>query len=350
MEKKENSFSDTLLAILNDGALALMISIGHRTYLFDIMAEIGPSTSEQISSESNLKERYVREWLGAMVTGRIVEYDPDNGQYNLPPERASFLTRKSAPNNLAVYIQYIPLANVENRIVESFKRGRGVPYSYFTRFHEIMEEESSQTILPALIDSIIPLVSGLKERLDKGIDALDIGCGRGRALILMAQNFPRSHFVGYDFSEEAISSAKSIAEKFNLSNVSFEVIDVSNIQTTPKFDLITAFDAIHDQVKPDKVLKNIASLLRPKGIFLMQDIAASSKLHNNIEHPIGPFLYTISCMHCMTVSLANNGAGLGAVWGKEKALEMLKISGFTNVEVNQLPHDFQNYYFVSRKN
>jgi 2-polyprenyl-3-methyl-5-hydroxy-6-metoxy-1,4-benzoquinol methylase len=112
-------------------------------------------------------------------------------------------------------------------------------------------------------------------------------------------------------------------------------------------DLITAFDAIHDQARPDKVLAAIAKALKPNGTFLMQDIAASSHMHKNCDHPAGPFLYTISCMHCMTVSLAQNGAGLGAMWGEEQAREMLHAAGFSRIDVKKLPHDFQNSYFIA---
>lgn len=106
---------------------------------------------------------------------------------------------------------------------------------------------------------------------------------------------------------------------------------------------------MHDQAEPAAVLKGIADALRPDGVYLMQDIAGSSHVHNNLDHPIGPFLYTISCMHCMTVSLAQDGVGLGAMWGEEKAREMLREAGFTGVEVKQLPHDFQNSYYIATK-
>jgi 2-polyprenyl-3-methyl-5-hydroxy-6-metoxy-1,4-benzoquinol methylase len=134
-----------------------------------------------------------------------------------------------------------------------------------------------------------------------------------------------------------------------LSNVRFEVKDVTMLGEVGRYDLITAFDAIHDQARPATVLFNIATALRPEGVFLMQDIAGSSHVHNNLDHPIAPFLYTISCMHCMTVSLAQDGEGLGTMWGEEKALEMLAEAGFNNVAVKQLPHDFQNNYYICPK-
>lgn len=127
---------------------------------------------------------------------------------------------------------------------------------------------------------------------------LDVGCGSGRALNLMAKNFPESRFTGYDLSEEAILTGRSQAERSGLGNVRFEQEDLTTFEMPKQYDLITAFDAIHDQARPDKVLAAIAKALKPDGTFLMQDIAASSHKHKNCDHPAGPFLYTISCMHC----------------------------------------------------
>jgi SAM-dependent methyltransferase len=347
---KAEDFAERMVSVLNEGAIALMTSIGHRTGLFDAMAGLPPSTSEQIASAANLDERYVREWLGAMVVGRILAHDPEEGTYTLPAEHAAFLTRAASPDNIAAFAQYIPLlGSVEDGVVESFKHGGGVPYSAFPRFHEVMAEDSGQTVLPALTEHILPLVPGLIERLKEGIDVLDVGCGSGRALNLMARAFPNSRFVGYDLSEEAIARARTEAEEHATTNVHFQVKDAATLDEEARYDLITTFDAVHDQAKPAAVLKGIANALKEDGVYLMQDIAGSSHHHNNINHPIGPFLYTISCMHCMTVSLAQDGEGLGAMWGEEKAKEMLEKAGFNKVEVEQLPHDFQNYYYIATK-
>ncbi len=347
---RADAFMDQLVTMLNSGALALMTSIGHRTGLFDSMGEMPPSTSEQIAAASGLNERYVREWLGAMVVGGIVEHSPEGKLYWLPLEHASCLTRQSEIENLAVYAQYISvLGGVEDRIIDCFRNGGGVPYSEYNRFHEVMAEDSGQTVIPALIDSILPLVPGLREALEQGIEVLDVGCGRGRAINLLAKTFPNSRFIGYDLSEEAIAAAMAEAETTGARNVAFEAKDLTHFPVEEEFHLITAFDAIHDQARPDTVLSGIAAALRHGGTFLMQDIAGSSHVHNNVEHPIGAFLYTISCMHCMSVSLAQEGAGLGAMWGEEKAQEMLQQAGFSNVEVKSLPHDIQNSYYVASK-
>ena len=349
-EAKAEAFAERLVGMLNSGALALMTSIGHRTGLFDAMAGLPPSTSGEIAEQAGLNERYVREWLGAMLTGGIVDCDADGKQFSLPPEHAAFLTRAAAPDNIAAFAQYIPLlGTVEDRIVECFRQGGGVPYSAFPRFQEVMADDSGQTVVGALLESILPLVPGLPERLKAGIDVLDVGCGSGRALNLMARSFPNSRFAGYDLSEGGIATAKAAAAEQGSKNIRFAVKDVTDLGEPAAYDLITAFDAIHDQAWPDRVLKGIADALKPDGTFFMQDIRASSEPHKNRDHPVGPFLYTISTMHCMTVSLAENGMGLGAMWGEEKAREMLRDAGFGEVEVKQLPHDFQNSFYIVRK-
>jgi 2-polyprenyl-3-methyl-5-hydroxy-6-metoxy-1,4-benzoquinol methylase len=345
-----DSFSDYLTDTLNKGSLSLMLSIGHRTRLFDIMSKLSPSTVEQIAKEANLNQRYVKEWLGAMVTGKIIDYDSSNSTFSLQKEKAQFLTRKDNQYNFSASMQWIPvLAQVEDKIVECFHHGGGVPYSSYNRFHEVMAEESYQTVVVGLTDHILPLVPGLIGRLEDGIGVLDIGCGRGKAVNILAKKFPNSTFVGYDVAEEAIKGASADSKALNNFNTLFEVQNLLTVQPSKKFDLITAFDVIHDQIDPSRTLKFIFDSLKSGGVFLMQDILSSTELAENINHPLGPFLYTISCLHCMSVSLSQNGAGLGAMWGKEKASDMLKDAGFVGVEVKTLSHDFQNYYYTATR-
>jgi 2-polyprenyl-3-methyl-5-hydroxy-6-metoxy-1,4-benzoquinol methylase len=314
------------------------------------MSVLPPATSGQVAEAAGLSERYVREWLGAMVVSRVVEYDPEIKTYRLPPEHAALLTRAATPDNMAMFAQYIPLlGTVEDDIVECFYHGGGVPYQKYQRFQAVMAEDSGQTVVAALVDSILPLAPDLVEKLQAGAAVLDVGCGQGRAINLMGQSFPNSRFTGYDFLESSITAARAETGQLGLPNVQFEVMDAAAIDEVEQYDLVTAFDAIHDQAAPDRVLRNIFAALKPGGVFLMQDIAGSSHLHHNLDLPLGPLLYTVSTMHCMTVSLAQNGAGLGTMWGKETALRLLADAGFNRVQVHELPHDFQNFYFVARK-
>jgi ubiquinone/menaquinone biosynthesis C-methylase UbiE len=347
---KAEDFTNRVVDILNGGMLSLMISVGHRTGLFDVMAGLPPSTSRQVAVASGLNERYVIEWLGAMVTGRIVEHDPVAGTFWLPAEHAGVLTRAAGLNNLATEAQYVALlADVESEIVDCFKRGGGVPYSSYPDFQRLMAEDSRQNLDATLLDVTLHLVPGLVDRLKAGIRVADVGCGSGHAINLMARAFPKSRFVGYDFSKEGIAAARAEAAAWGLANAKFQRKDAATLTAASAFDLITTFDSVHDQAHPDRVLKGIARLLKPGGDYLCVDIGASSKLGENLDLPMAPFLYTVSCMHCMTVSLALEGAGLGAMWGRQKAQAMLAEAGFTNVEVKNVEGDTFNNYYVARK-
>ncbi|MGI9535027.1 MAG: class I SAM-dependent methyltransferase [Thermodesulfobacteriota bacterium] len=349
-QNKSDQFVEKMITVLNYGAINLMTSVGYRTGLFDVMSEMPPSTSHEIAVKSGLDERYVREWLATMFTGGIIEYNEEDKSFTLPNEHAAWLTRKATPNNIAVTAQWLPvLSGVEDKIVDCFKNGGGVHYEHYNRFNEVMADESYQTVIVPLFDELLPLVPGLIEKLREGIEVLDLGCGSGRALKAMAKEFPNSNFTGYDFLTEVTERAQNKAKKIGLENIHFEAKDAAKIDDIKKFDLITTFDSIHDQADPEKVLSNIYNALKDDGDYFMQDIAGSSHLHHNVQHPLAPLLYATSTMHCMTVSLAQGGKGLGAMWGKELACEMLNSAGFTQVDVKELPHDPINYYYIVKK-
>ena len=350
---RADAFAARFLTALNDGALCLMASIGHRTGLFDAMSASPPATSEEIAARAGLNERYVREWLGAMTTGGVVSFDSATRRFSLPSEHAAFLTRAAAADNMAVFAQYIGvLGSVEDDIVECFKKGGGVPYERFPRFHEVMAEDSGQSVLSSLESHILPIVPGLTDRLARGIRVLDLGCGQGRIVNRLAAMYPQSTFVGMDLSAEAIGSAKDDAARNGHTNCEFVAVDLSSFDEWAEpasFDLVTTFDAVHDQAKPLNVLRGIQRTLKPDGTYLMQDVSGTSHVEKDVAHPIGTFLYTVSCMHCMTVSLAQAGEGLGAMWGEEKTREYLQRAGFRSVVTHRLAHDIQNNWYVVTK-
>ena len=211
--QRTEQFAERMMGVLNDASLALMLSVGHRTGLLDTMADAPPGTSAEIATAAGLQERYVREWLGAMTVGGVVTFDPTTGCYELPAAHAASLTRAAGPGNLAGTMQFVSLlAGVESDITECFREGGGVPYSAYHEFHRLMAEDSAAVNDAALLDTIVPLVPGLTERLTAGIDVADVGCGSGHALNLLATAFPASRFVGFDFSEEAIAAGRREAE------------------------------------------------------------------------------------------------------------------------------------------
>lgn len=347
---KAAAFGERLVDVLNGGALSLMLSIGHRTGLFDVMAKLPLAPSATIADRAGLCERYVREWLGALVSGGIVEYEPAADRYRLPPEHAAVLCRDARGGNVAAAAQSIPLlAAVEDEIVRCFERGGGVPGASYERFHAVMAETREQTVVDGLFEQVLPLATGVREALERGIDVLDVGCESGRALHLLAQGFPKSRFLGIDCSTAAIARAKQRAAERRLTNLRFELRDVTELAHEDAFDLALAFDGIHDQPRPAEALQAIARALRPGGTFLLRDVAGTGRLEADARLPLAPLLYTVSCLHCMTVSLADDGAGLGAMWGEEAARRMLATAGFPAVEARSLPHDPVNRYYVARR-
>jgi SAM-dependent methyltransferase len=238
---------------------------------------------------------------------------------------------------------------VEDEIIASFRNGGGVPYARFPKFQELMANESKQVFDATLVDVTLPMVEGLVERLKSGIDVADIGCGQGHAINLMAKAFPNSRFTGYDFSEEGVAAGKAEAKQWGLTNATFEVRDAAKLGAKEQFDLITTFDAIHDQAKPRDVLKGIYDALRPGGVYLCVDIAGDSTHAGNMEHPLAPMLYSISTFHCMTVSLALDGEGLGTMWGEQLARELLAEAGFTNIAADHVTEDIINVYYICKK-
>jgi len=347
---KAEAFAGQLLGSLNGAMSMLLVSVGHRLELFDRMANLPPSTSGEIAKAAGLNERYVREWLGGMTTARIVEHDGASGTYWLPAEHAAALTRAAGPNDLGSFAEFVSLmGNVEDQVVACFQRGGGVPYSAFPKFQSLMASLSAQVFDAALIEGTLPLVPGLLQRLEAGIDVADIGCGAGHAINVMAGAFPRSRFTGFDFSQEGIGLAQAEAKALRLGNARFEVQDIATLGRPGQFDFITAFDCIHDQAQPRKVLKQVHDALRPGGAFLMVDIAGDSTHAGNMEHPMAPAFYAISTFHCMTVSLALDGEGLGTMWGEQKARELLREAGFADVTIAHVEGDIMNAYYICEK-
>ncbi|GHI40712.1 class I SAM-dependent methyltransferase [Streptomyces violascens] len=345
---KQEAFAAEVVDVLNKSVLGLLTSVGHQCGLFDTMAGLPPSSSAEIAKAAGLDERYVREWLGGMVVGGFITYEPEGETYFLPPEHAASLTTAAGPDNMAGMTPYLGLmGEVEQQVVRCFRNGGGVPYSAYPRFQALQAEETARVYDLALVDTIVPLVPGLAERLGEGMDVLDVGTGQGHAPLVLAKAFPASRFRGLDQSEAGVEAARAAAARAGLHNVQYTVADSTEI--SGEYDLVTAFDVVHDLARPAETLAAIARALRKGGTFLMGDIAASSRLEENIGHPFGPALYGFSVFYCMTTSLSTGGAGLGTVWGRETALRMLEEAGFGNIDVKSIEGDPINVYYVATK-
>ncbi|KAJ3086075.1 hypothetical protein HK102_013540 [Quaeritorhiza haematococci] len=376
---------------LNSSVITTMISTGHQLGLFDTMAELQQSkddkgkgeggegasaagavggmvgsqqkgttqpagTSEEIAKAAGLSERYVREWLNGMVVGKVINYDPSTQKYTLPADHIPFLSLKHGGVKTCVAQQAAMVtmfAGVEDKIMECFKKGGGLSYDQYPKFHQCMGQVSGSSLVPHLLEKVLPLEPGLVDRLRAGdMDVLEVGCGIGQPTTLMAETFPKSRFVGLDIEEPALAVARKTAEKKGLTNVRFIQQDNATLTTQNAYDLILSFDSIHDQGRPDLALAAIYRALKPGGIYIMDDVAAHSRVEDNLNHPLGPFLYGASAYHCMSVSLSQEGGlGLGACWGFEMMDKLLGEAGFEkeNIRMVRMEQDSFNVYVVCRK-
>lgn len=343
-------YAGRIARTLNGGFITLMISVGHRTGLFDVMAVLPPATPEQIAVAGGLTERYVREWLAAMTTARIVTHDPRTGTFFLPIEYAAVLGRGAGPGNLSPAAQVLSLlAGVEDMVVAGFRGGGGVVPEAYERLNELLSDEKRQSIDESYVEALLELMPGMHMHLDLGARVLDAGCGDGALLTLMARMFPRSKFCGYDLSHGAIGRARERMVEADLRNVEFAAGDVATLDEPRTYDLVLAFDALHAQGYPRLVLRNIAASLKRDGVFLMQEVAASSHLAGNLDSPYAPMLYAMSLMHSVPAALSNEGEAPGRMWGKELASKMLAEAGFRSVRFERLAGDAVHYFAVARR-
>lgn len=346
---------------MNYGAINLAMAIGYRLGLFDALDTFdSPQKLEILSDRAGLTSRYVREWLGVMVTAGIVELsrgEDGENRFYLPKQHGDLITRRAGNSNLGVYTQEIPLltACAMEAVIRGFYTGEGVPYGHYPRFQNFMAELANAKHQRVLVEKFLPSVDGgrLIYRLKSGIRVCDLGCAEGVAAMLMAQAFPQSRFVGFDLSAESIAKARDEVSRRHIGNIDFHILDAASLKENKNwmesFDYVTAFDAIHDQTHPLDALRGVYHILAPKGIFSMVDIAAESHLFGNQDHPMAPFLYTVSLMHCLPVGLVDGGTGLGMMWGRQQAVDMLTLAGFREVQVFEIPEDSFNFHFFCRK-
>jgi SAM-dependent methyltransferase len=348
-EKLVEKFAGDLIGHYTSGMVTMMVDIGHRSGLFEAAAE-GPATSEELAARAGLHERYVREWLGSLVSAGIFVYNPRTSIYTLPAEHAACLTGGGAANLATLAQINTHLGTHLHQVAVAFREGGGVPYSEFRpEFTDVMDSLGRGTYDELLVDAWLPIVPGLTDILAAGARLADVGCGTGHAVVTMAAAFPESTFVGYDIAEDAIERGRAEAAEHGLTNAFFEVCDVAALAPDKPFDAIISVDAIHDQVDPAGAIRSIFGALVPGGTYVMVEPAASSNLEDNLQNPFAPWIYGVSTLHCLTVSLAHGGAGLGTAWGEQRARQMLAEAGFGDVTTHETPGDPTDTMFVTTK-
>lgn len=343
-------FAQQVFGWMIGGTTTLLVDVGHRAGLFEAAAGAGRLTSAELADRANASERHVREWLAGMVTAGVFTYDAASSTYALPASHAVVLTGDRSSNVAPMSGALGVLATHVPAVTRTILDGGGIPYeAYRPAFTTCMDQLMRRVYDDTLLDGFIGSVPGLTELLTDGVRVADLGCGTGHTTNLLARAFPQSRLVGYDLCDEALTAGRDEAEAWSLANVAFVRADVAELTPEEPFDVILAFDAIHDQARPAEVLAAARKALSPDGLFVAVDIGLSSNLEDNIGNPMAPQLYGSSLFHCMQVSLAENGAGLGTGWGRQVATRMLAEAGFDAVTIYETPpEDPMNAIFVGR--
>ena len=319
--------------VLNDTAgwaATTMAAIGDRLGLFKDLAAHGPATSDELAGRLGINERYAREWLAAMTSAGYIHHDQTSGIFSLPPEHAPALAQEAGPVFFGgAHHTLLGEVSVIDSVIQSFRDGGGVPQSaYPDSTFDGMERFSAPWFENLLLQEWIPAMPEVGTKLEQGCRVADVGCGRGRALIKLAQAFPRSRYVGYDVYGPNVDRATANAGDAGVGDrVTFRQADVST-EIPGEYELITTFDVIHDAVDPVGILRAIRAALTPDGRYLCLEINCSEKLEENVG-PLGTILYSVSVLYCMTTSLADGGEALGTAGLPESKLrELCREAGF----------------------
>jgi len=344
-QEKLEAFVERIVLDVGTAMRGGLMYIGDRLGIFAELAQSGPVTGAELAHRTGLDERYLREWLAAMATAEYLEHDGEAGTYLLAPEHALALADEEFPFFTGGLLQMIvPTVTVAPQVAEAFKTGSGVTQDrYLPDMYEAIERLTAPWYKHHLVQTWIPAMPNVKEKLEAGGSACDVGCGSGRAPITIAKAFPAASVQGYDVHAGSIERARANAQAEGVAErVTFTVGDGAEL-SEGQFDLISTFDVVHDSVDPVGLMSAIRGALRQDGAYLMLEMNASGDVEQN-RNPLGKFLYNVSTLYCMTTSLAHGGAGIGACMGEEKARELAYASGFTHFRKLPIEEPFSVLY------
>jgi SAM-dependent methyltransferase len=349
-EQKAGEFVGRVLSDTSAAMITTLCALGDRLGLFKDLAERGPATSAAFAQRTGINERYSHEWLSALAAAGYLTYEPATGVFTLPPEHVPALAQEAGPYFFGgVHQMLTGVGAALAPLTEAFRTGGGVDQSlYGSDWWDGMERFTAAWVENLLVQEWVPLVPEVRAKLEAGAKVADVGCGRGRALVKLAQTYPNSTFVGYDVFGPSVEVANAKAKAAGVDDrVRFEQRDVSG-GLPERFDVIWTLDVIHDAVDPVGLLRAIREALSDDGVYLCLDANCSDKLEENAG-PLGAMFLSFSVLYCMTTSLAHGGAGLGTVGLHEPKLrELAAEAGFGSVERVEMENPFNNLYELRR--
>ena len=333
------------------GAFTMALGyLGRSLGIFDALTEAGPVTSQDLAKKTGLNERYVHEWAKAMVAAEYIEYDSEGKGFFMNDEQTFVLTNEDSPLFVGGALQFAtPTTYNVPKIAQAFRHGGGIPYSEIgEEIPEAIEQFFRPSYLNFLVQEWVPEVPGLATKLNEGTVVVDIGCGRGQSTVILAKAFPKSEILGIDTDADSIERAKNLAESSKVKNAHFlsstaEVLAVGDF----KFDIVCTFDCVHDMVDPGSALKAIHTMMTDDGIYLWGEPNASDDPVEN-RNPVGKCFSSVSPLHCLTVSLAHDGAGLGTIIGENGAKKLAADAGFSSFRRLPVKHPFVQVFDVRK--
>lgn len=325
-EQRLNEFLGKAVGDLGAAVSAALVSIGDELGFYKALAT-EPLTTRELAVRTSTNERYVREWLANQAAGGYVEYDPATQRFSLSPEQALCLADPSGPADLpGAYSIVRDLFHVRERALENFRTGNGMEWGeHHPCLFQGTERFFRASYNASLLTSWLPALDGAVDKLKRGARVADVGCGHGASTILMAQAFPESTFIGFDYHDSSIETARKRAEAASISNVRFAVADATSYDGG-RYDLIAFFDCLHDMANPAGAARHARERVMPDGYVMVVEPFANDRLEDNLN-PVGRVYYGASALVCVPVSLAKNGPALGAQAGEQRLRDVLVSQG-----------------------
>ena len=348
-KQQDKGYAGRLWQYKQAETIALMINVGRRLGLYPLLAGAGPITATELAKKSGLHERWLLEWLRLQTAAKILNFvTPD--RFELPATGGELLANEASHSFMLDNFDGGVSTEVFEGLLESFRTGIGKTYESAGPEGALRGESRHwRAAQSQVLPKMIPALDGVQDKLDRGCEVIDVGCGDGAVPLALAKAFPRSIFRAFDPNRHAVARVRQVAEEMALTNVTAAISSGEDLLGDRQYDLILTFDCIHDMTRPQEVMGVLRKLIKDDGTWFIKDIRCKSDFEDNLRNPMLAMMYGFSLMSCMSSAMSEEGgAGLGTLgFNPEVAEAMCRKAGFTRFKM----HDFKdpgNLYYEVR--